>query len=361
MRGVGLVFVLFAGVAHASPAAEKLFQDGKKLVAAGKLAEGCEALRKSNELEESVGTYLNLADCEEKRGRIATAWEAFIRGRALATQKNHPAAAEADKRAAALEKKLPYLTVRTPATKPPGFVVKRDGKEVPAAELDQQIPIDPGRYEIEASAIERIAWKETSVVAAGQKLVVEIPELAIDPTRAQPATTTTIAPPVVVDDGGSARPSIEAPLMLAGKHRLGIGAAIGLSSDGDLIFGGRFVIQIVEFGTGTLRAVPTVFYAKFTDSEDRDHKFTLYALGLGLEYVRPVAPTFFVAGGIGAGVDLISDNYGNPGTEQVWGALRLSPTMRIGKAIDLGLHVQLVKTKDNTVGLAELGVDYFFH
>src|SRR6188768_4170776 len=102
MRAVVVVLVGVASVAHASPAAEKLFQDGKQLVAQGKLAEGCDALRRSNELEPRVGTLLNLGDCEEKRGRIATAWETFTAARSLANQKGDARGTEADKRVTAL-------------------------------------------------------------------------------------------------------------------------------------------------------------------------------------------------------------------------------------------------------------------
>jgi hypothetical protein len=361
MRGVGLLLVvLIASVAHASPAAEKLFQDGKKLVAAGKLDEGCEALRKSNELEERVGTLLNLADCEEKRGRIATAWEAFIKARALATQKSHPAAGEADKRATALEKQLPFLTVRTPATKPSGLVVKRDGKEVPAAELDHQVPVDPGRYEIEASATGRVTWKQTSVVGAGAKVVVDVPELAIDPTVQTSTATTTIAPPIVADTG-PARPAIDSTSLLTGKTRIGAGLAVGLTTDEDIIYGLRIPLQLAPVGPGTIRALPSVFFARFSDPEDQYHHIDLWAVGLGLEYVHPLAPTFFVAAGVGVGLDFIDDNYGDGISRQTWGALRVSPTLRLGRAIDIGLHFQVVTTSDRTVGLGELGVDYFFY
>ena len=364
MRGVGLLVVLIASVAHASPAAEKLFQDGKQLVAAGKLDEGCDALRRSNELEERVGTLLNLADCEERRGRIATAWEGFIKARALATQKSHPAVTEANKRATALEKRLPFLTVRTPATRPSGLVVKRDGKEMPAAELDHQVPIDPGRYEIEATATGRVSWKQTSVVGVGEKVVVDVPELALDPnTPATPIVATrpdaAVTPPVVADTG-PARPSIESPSLLPGKTRLGAGLAVGLSSDSDVIYGLRIPVQLAPVGPGAIRALPSVFFARFSDPEDVYHEIDLWAIGLGLEYVHPIAPTFFVAAGVGIGIDLIDDNYGDGISRQTWGALRLSPTLKLGRAIDIGLHLQLVATDDRTVGLGELGVDYFF-
>ena len=365
MRAVLFVMVM-AGVAHASPAAEKLFQDGKKLVAEGKLAEGCDALRKSNELEPRVGTLLNLGDCEEKRGRTATAWETFTSARALANQKGDARGAEADKRATALAAKLPYLTVRAPAARPAGLVVKRDGKEVPGAELDHEVPIDPGTYQLEASAIGYLPWKQTAVIAAGQKQTISI-ELAADPAMAKPGHTTTIetavveptppptAPPPAIDT--AVKPS------LTGKRRIGAGAAIGLSSDSDLIYGIRLPIQLTPVGVGAIRAVPSLFYANFNDPDDVYHEIELYAVGLGIEYVHPIAPTFFIAGGAGFGIDFIDDNYADAGKieKQVWGALRVSPTLKVLGSLDIGLHLQVVRTEERTVGLGELGLDYFFY
>lgn len=375
MRAVGLVVVLAAGVAHANPAAEKLFQDGRAFMTANKLPEACDAFRRSHDLWPRYATLMNFADCEAKRGRIVTAWAAFVQARRLANQKadKHVAdrEAEADKRAAALLPKLPQLTVRTPAVKPAGLIVKRDGKELPDAELDHELPIDPGSYELEATAPGHVTWKQTTVVTIGKQTVVEIPALAADPAAAPPATipsaatTTATAPatgiePASVDTG--VRPSIEAPTMLTGKHRIGAGAAVGLTTESDVIYGVRIPVQLAPVGTGAIRAVPSAFYASFKDPDDVYHEIKLYALGLGLEYVHPLAPTFFVAGGIGVGVDLIDDNYGDSGiSRQAWGALRLSPTFRLGKAIDIGLHLQVVKTDDNTVGLGELGLDYFFY
>lgn len=365
MRAVVIVMVL-AGVAHASPAAEKLFQDGKKLVAEGKLAEGCDALRKSNELEPRVGTLLNLGDCEEKRGRTATAWETFTSARALANQKGDARGGEADRRAKTLEQKLPYLTVRAPTARPAGLVVKRDGKEVPGPELDHEVPIDPGTYQLEAIAIGYLPWKQTTVVTAGQKQVVAI-ELTADPAAVKPTNLTTIGPAVVEPTSPTTTPppaidTIVKP-SLTGKHRIGAGAAIGLTSDSDVIYGIRLPVQLTPVGIGAIRVVPSLFYADFNDPDDVYHEIKLYAVGLGIEYVHPIAPTFFIAGGAGLGIDFIDDNYSDEGeiTRQVWGALRVSPTLKVMGALDIGLHLQVVRTEDRTVGLGELGLDYFFY
>jgi hypothetical protein len=362
MRALGLVVMLSSTIAAASPAAEKLFQDGKQLLKDGKLPEACDAFRKSQELEPRIGTLLNLGSCEEQRGRIATAWEAFVAARALAKQKTDEFSlskgAEADKRVAAIAPKLPYLTIRTAPLA--GLVVTRDGQPVPAAELDHEVPIDPGRYELEATAPGRIAWKQTAVVAIGQKVAIDIPALVAD------GNATTVTPPN--PDVAPARPAKPAAELLvqakprrSGKHVLGVGVGAGFSSDNDFIYGGRAVIELAAVGPGAVRVVPSFFYTNFLDPADQYHNFDLYALGLGLEYIAPIMPWFSIAGGAGFGIDLLKDNYDNPGTEQAWGSVRLSPTVRIGGFVDIGLHLQLVKTADNSVGLAELGVDYFFY
>jgi len=371
MRAVALCIVVASSVASASPAAEKLFQDGKKLLADGKLDEACDAFRRSNEIEARAGTLLNLGRCEEMRGRIATAWETYVRARTLAKQEGEPRsaerAAEADTKVAALAKKLPYLTVRAPESKPAGLVVKRDGNDV-SAELDHEVPIDPGRYELEATAPGHVAWKQTAVVAIGQKAVIQLPALAVD----QSTTSQTAITPAVVGNGPTTSPvdtGTAAPIaltastgMLPDKSRVGFGAAVGGTTDGDLIFGVRIPLQLAAVGKGAIRALPTVFYAHIADiGGDPDHDIELVALGLGVEYVAPLGPKFFVAAGLGLGIDLFDDTYDDRLQKQGWGAARLSPTLRVGRSVDVGLHLQVVATDDNIVGLGELGVDYFFY
>src|SRR5580704_996459 len=94
-----------------SVAAETLFREGKRLMTDGKLAEACDKLAASDRIEESVGTLLNLADCREKNGQLATAWATFLRAASIArTAGDGAREAEARRRASVLEPQLAYLT-----------------------------------------------------------------------------------------------------------------------------------------------------------------------------------------------------------------------------------------------------------
>ena len=341
------VLVGIASTAHADPAAEKAFQDGRAFLAQNKLAEACEAFRLSQSLEPRVGTLLNLGDCEERRGKIATAWEAFSEAKALARSTSDARGADAETRATALTAKLPYITVKI-ATKPTGLVVKRDDKDISAA-LDHEVPIDPGTYQLEASAPGFVTWHQQTQVAIGQHAVVEIPALVADPNPIPNGK------PV-----GPTEPTQPDLSPLAATHHIGVGAAIGFSTDSDLIFGVRVPLQLGAAGPGAIRAVPTFFYTHYQDPNDNSHNQELYALGIGVEYTAPLSPKFFVAAGAGLGVDIIDDSYENNLQKHGWGAVRLSPTIRIGPSLDLGVHAQAVITSDRVVGLGELGVDYFF-
>ena len=82
--GCGLALALAPLIARAEPTAqdralaETLFRDGRALVQAGKVAEGCTKLADSQQLDPQMGTLLNVALCQEQQGKTASAWAAFV-------------------------------------------------------------------------------------------------------------------------------------------------------------------------------------------------------------------------------------------------------------------------------------------
>ena len=331
-----------AALAHADPAAEKLFQEGRAKLAAGDLPAACDAFRGSAALEPRVGTFLNLGDCEEKRGRLATAWGAFVDARTLAKQTSDARVAEAEKRAAALEPRLAYVQIKV-AERADGLVIKRDGVALKPEVWDHEVVSDAGTFAYDATAPGRIAWHGELAVGDGQHATLDVPALAIDKTAPPPGP---VAPPEVV-----------LPPLL--PRHVGIGVLVGTDSDRDAIVGGRALVHLASFGRrGAVRAVPQLLFTRFDDPMDPYHHFHLYAVGLAGEYVATLSKELALAAGLGIGMDLVTDNYGNPLNTNGWGSLRVSPTYRIWQ-IDVGLHLQAVVTSQRTVLVGELGVDYF--
>ncbi|NUP08751.1 MAG: hypothetical protein HOW73_22105 [Polyangiaceae bacterium] len=132
-------------------AAEALFQQGKEALDRGDYDTACPKLEASLKAEAAPGTLFFLADCEEKQGRIATAWAHFkeLEQKLPADDSRRPTVVQ---RAAALQSRIPKLTVKVASGTPANAVVTRDGIEMGAASLGSPTPIDPGEHTIAIEA-----------------------------------------------------------------------------------------------------------------------------------------------------------------------------------------------------------------
>jgi PEGA domain len=137
-----------AGAQERDPAAARAqLMEGYDLRAQGKFAEAYPHLVESLRLDPQVKTLLNLADCEEHLGKLAEAQRHWVQARDLAV----PGSAEkqgATARLAALDKRMPRLTLRLDAGAPPGSRVTRDGVLLGAVSLDTPLPLDPGAHRV---------------------------------------------------------------------------------------------------------------------------------------------------------------------------------------------------------------------
>ncbi|HEU0034556.1 MAG TPA: hypothetical protein VFQ53_28225 [Kofleriaceae bacterium] len=191
--------------AHAQSAeAEVLFRDGRKLIKQGNLAAGCDKLDASERLESSVGTLLNLGDCREKLGKVASAWAAFKKAEAMAKRagNDEKRLLEARRRATALEPKLSNLVIWVDQ-KLDGLVIKRDGEPIDPAVWNTPVPVDPDTYDIVVEAPGYKAWKtQVTVDAKVKRKLVTVPRLERAPVTETPPTvaspTTPDAPPTSV-------------------------------------------------------------------------------------------------------------------------------------------------------------------
>ncbi len=178
--------------------AESLFADGKKYMKEGKIKEACVAFATSQRLEERATTMLNLADCHEQDGLLATAWGEFLQAREIAKKSNDKKSeAVATQFADRLKKKVSKLTIAV------GDDMRIRGMEVFRVDEDRQtiqeveqlrwnhaLPIDGGTYRIWVRAPKHEDWNvQVQVATKGDNKTVIVARLVEkrDPPAPPPA------------------------------------------------------------------------------------------------------------------------------------------------------------------------------
>jgi hypothetical protein len=220
-----------------SAEAEVLFREGRDLIKRGKTAAGCDKLAASERLENSIGTLLNLGDCREKLGKLASAWAAFRKAEAMAKRAGDDdrRQAEAARRAAQLEPRLSNLVIEVPS-RIEGLVVRRDGEVVDAAQWSTALPVDPGSYAITAEAPGYRMWRTTVAINAGAKRqVITVPALERAPDAREPAAAPQPTLPAAMPEPAPVSAPAEPPLtrvvvvrpgLWSGMRKLSVGLAL---------------------------------------------------------------------------------------------------------------------------------------
>jgi hypothetical protein len=114
----------------------------------------CPKLVESQRIDPSNGTLLNLVLCEERLGKVASAW---LHARELLDRlsPNDDRRPIVERRITGLSARLPKLTVRLSPVAPPNTKLILDGVELSTASLGIALPIDPGVHRVVASAAGR--------------------------------------------------------------------------------------------------------------------------------------------------------------------------------------------------------------
>ncbi len=225
-------------------AAEALFSDGKRLMAAGSVNEACAKFAESQKLDPGAGTLVNLAACYEKAGKSASAWVTYVEAASEAERTGRKQwETQAKKKREELEPTLSRLTIVVPsAARVAGLRVERDGNSVNEGEWGVAVPMDPGAHVIRASADGREPW-QTSVTIDAKKSAstIEVPPLVASTAHVDPKTATGTPPvdtnspppldPKQNDDGSSLR-TVSLVLGGVGVVGIGVGAVFGIMALG---------------------------------------------------------------------------------------------------------------------------------
>jgi hypothetical protein len=163
---VALVFalVLPVSVAQANdPAAvDALFQAAKKLMGDKQYAEACPKFDASYKLDPTLGTLLNLADCYEKLGRIATAWSTWGEAMEKALRDGDKRADFAKSRREALNKRLPKVVISV-ENEVEGVDVFWDQVKLAPAVFGVELPADPAEHDLVVLRDDGVKLKEERV------------------------------------------------------------------------------------------------------------------------------------------------------------------------------------------------------
>lgn len=146
--------------AAAAPAlAQVLFEEGRALIARGRTEEACAKFAESNRLDPATGTLLNLAVCNESRGKTATAWEQFRAAEAASQyDRREDRVRLAREHIAQLEPRLSRVTLHVSvAQQVPGLLITLDGVQLERAAWNIATPIDPGEHVVVGRAPGRAA------------------------------------------------------------------------------------------------------------------------------------------------------------------------------------------------------------
>ena len=138
--------LLAAQTAAAGPA-DDAFDRGRALLETKHYPEACAAFEESLRLDFQFGTLYNVATCDEKIGRLASALKAL---RKVARDDVNPTRRKtAAELVVALTPRAPRLVIAI-ASRPPGLHVQLDGDLVDD-ELGVELPVDLGRHAITAT------------------------------------------------------------------------------------------------------------------------------------------------------------------------------------------------------------------
>jgi hypothetical protein len=203
MRKIGWLAACCSLIAVAAPAgaqsrdpatAEALFRQGRQAMEAKDYRQACPRFAESQRLDPASGTLMNLATCEEKVGKLASAWQHWKEAiDALPAKDDRIPFARS--RVDELEKKLPRLNVTLSPGTDHTAKVFRDETELGSASQGVLLPVDPGPHTVTVKMPGHVPESVTIAVAEGEEKRLEVRPGAVDPAASTKGAEVSVRPP----------------------------------------------------------------------------------------------------------------------------------------------------------------------
>jgi hypothetical protein len=202
MRRTSVAIVLCVLLGASAPAyaqrkdaatAEALFRQGRQAMESKNYNEACPRFAESQKLDPAAGTLMNLATCEEKLTKLASAWQHWKEA-VDALPAGDDRIPFARSRVDDLEKRLPKLQVILAASTEKGAKVFRDEIELGSASQGVMLPVDPGQHAIVVRLQGHLPGWATVTVAEGESKQIEVHVGAVErvvepPVQVAPKST----------------------------------------------------------------------------------------------------------------------------------------------------------------------------
>lgn len=205
--------------------AQLLYEQAMKAIDAGDYESACPKLEKSLAIEDAMGARFFLAECYEKTGRYASAWNNYVRVAEQAHREGETKR-EAFSRKRAEEVRAKVGTARlelAPATKALAIEVTRNGEPVSAALVEAPIPLDAGEHTFIVTAPDHEPFTGKVTVEDGAEVTLTIPALASS------GDADSKEGPVTSDDDGLSALTI-AGIAVGGLGVVGMAASVGIAA-----------------------------------------------------------------------------------------------------------------------------------
>jgi len=205
LAAVGLLLALvnLSAIAHGDDKitlAGSLYEAGRQLMRDGKYRQACTKFAESMRLVRSRATLLSFGRCQEKQGKLASAWSAYTQAASskACSVGNDKYCALARKLAKDVAPRLSRLTIQVP-NPVPGLQVMKDGILIGRAGYGVPLAVDPGKHYVEAKAAGYRSWKATVQIGAkAARETIAVPSLA----RVQPPDRSATKQPEPEPDKG---------------------------------------------------------------------------------------------------------------------------------------------------------------